>query len=316
MGPPVQALRTEADLAEARRNSLFFVFSGPLEHPLYEEFLMNARHFHSDEHMYSAPTGLIKMDGEAREAAVFVYKDNQYHKFRQEEFAVERQERAVEEASPTPATSVVTTSLYSWVIRERFPMFTKVTRGKFSKIMATRKYVVIAVLEENKLEQITPEMEQFRELVRGVVASNQEKYLQHFQFGWTGSPDLANSVAMETLSVPSLLVINSTTHHHHLPEDSAEYLTSEAIEIFLDAVVAGEAPRYGGNSWLVRIYRSFYEAKTSLLDMWRGNPVLTAVLIGLPLGFLSLIFYSICCADIMDAEEEDEELEDYHEKAE
>ena len=80
--------------------------------------------------------------------------------------------------------------------------------------------------------------------------------------------------------------------------------------------LAGEAPRYGGNSWLVRIYRSFYEAKTSLFDMWRGNPVLTAVLIGLPLGFLSLIFYSICCADIMDAEEEDEELEDYHEKAE
>jgi hypothetical protein len=41
--------------------------------------------------------------------------------------------------------------------------------------------------------------------------------------------------------------------------------------------------------------------------MWRGNPVLTAVLFGLPLGFLSLICYSICCADIMDADDEDEE---------
>ena len=320
MGPPVQALRTEADLAEAKRNALFFVFSGPLEHPLYEEFLTNARHFHSDEHMYSAAPGLIKTGADSKEAAVFVYKDNQYHKFRQDEFPVERQEREVteegEEASPTPATTVVNTPLHSWVVRERFPMFTKVTRGKFGKIMATHKYVVIAVLEENKLEQLTPEMEQFREMVKGVVAGNQEKYLQHFQFGWTGSPDLANSVAMETLSVPSLLVINSTTHHHHLPEDSAEYLTPEAIEIFLDSVLAGEAPRYGGNSWLVRIYRSFYEAKTSLFDMWRGNPVLTAVLIGLPLGFLSLIFYSICCADIMDADEEEEELEDYHEKAE
>jgi thioredoxin domain-containing protein 10 len=40
--------------------------------------------------------------------------------------------------------------------------------------------------------------------------------------------------------------------------------------------------------------------------MWKGNPVLTTVLFGLPLGFLSLIFYSICCADIMDAEESDE----------
>ena len=319
MGPPVQPLRTEADLAEARMNNLFFVYSGPLEHPLYEEFMINARHFHSDEHMYSATPGLINAGGDTREAAVFVFKDNQYHKFRQEEFPVERQERAVgeeEEANPTPATTLVDTPLHSWVVRERFPMFTKVTRGKFGKIMATHKFVVIAVLEENKLEQLTPEMEQFREMVRGVVSGNQEKYLSQFQFGWTGSPDLANSVAMDTLSLPSLLVINSTTHHHHLPEDSPEYLTKEAIEIFLDSVLAGEAPRYGGNSWLVRIYRSFYEAKTSLFDMWRGNPVLTAVLIGLPLGFLSLIFYSICCADIMDADEEDEELEDYHEKAE
>lgn len=39
--------------------------------------------------------------------------------------------------------------------------------------------------------------------------------------------------------------------------------------------------------------------------MWRGNPVLTALVFGLPLGFLSLICYSVCCADILDAEEED-----------
>lgn len=40
--------------------------------------------------------------------------------------------------------------------------------------------------------------------------------------------------------------------------------------------------------------------------MWQGNPVLTTVLFGLPLGFLSLICYSICCSDIMDADDEEE----------
>ena len=83
------------------------------------------------------------------------------------------------------------------------------------------------------------------------------------------------------------------------------------IKIFLDSVLAGEAPSYGGSSWLVRLSRAVYEGKSALLDMWRGNPVLTALLLGLPAGFLSLIFYSICCADIMDAEEEEEEI---HEK--
>ena len=56
-----------------------------------------------------------------------------------------------------------------------------------------------------------------------------------------------------------------------------------------------------------RLYRAYYEAKSSISDMWKGNPALTAVLFGLPIGFLSLSCYSICCADIMDAEEDDEE---------
>jgi thioredoxin domain-containing protein 10 len=47
-------------------------------------------------------------------------------------------------------------------------------------------------------------------------------------------------------------------------------------------------------------------ARASLAEMWYGNPVLTSVLFGLPLGFLSLICYSICCVDIMDADDEDE----------
>lgn len=54
------------------------------------------------------------------------------------------------------------------------------------------------------------------------------------------------------------------------------------------------------------MYRTYFEAKTSLGDMWRGNPVLTTVLFGLPIGFLSLILYSICCSDILDADEDEE----------
>lgn len=66
---------------------------------------------------------------------------------------------------------------------------------------------------------------------------------------------------------------------------------------------------YGGDTWPVRFYRIYYNARTSLEEMWQGNPVLTAVLFGLPLGFLSLICYSIWCSDIMDADEEEGKLQ-------
>lgn len=42
-----------------------------------------------------------------------------------------------------------------------------------------------------------------------------------------------------------------------------------------------------------------------LTEMWKGNPVLTTVIFGLPSGFLLLICYSIHCTDILDADEDD-----------
>ena len=314
-GPPVTHLTSPGELTSAMLNTVIFLYSGPVDHPLYTEFLENAKQFQQDEHMYSVSPGLLAPHVSlTSQPAVLVYKDKTFRQFLQEkpkEVEEEEVERTVREAEVESSLSVVNTSLHSWVTRERFPLFAKVTRGRFGKFLATNKYVVIAVVEENKLSEVSDEMLEFKEMVRRIVVNNQDLYGESFQFGWTGSPDLANSVAMDTLTLPNLIVINSTTYQHHLPEDSPEYLTAEAIKIFLDSILAGEAPSYGGSSWLVRLYRSYYEAKTSMVDMWRGNPVLTAVLLGLPLGFLSLIFYSICCADIMDAEEEEEEL---HEK--
>lgn len=65
---------------------------------------------------------------------------------------------------------------------------------------------------------------------------------RYFQFGWTGTPDLANSIAMERLPLPSLIVVNATTMHHHLPEDPPHHLTPQAIQIFLDSIIVSSAP--------------------------------------------------------------------------
>lgn len=205
---------------------------------------------------------------------------------------------------------------------ERFETFPKVTKGTINEILQTRKYVVLVVVQENKLQQIPPDMLEFRDMVESVIRKNRDKYHKTFQFGWLGSPELANSIAMTVLPLPHLLVLNSTTNHHHFPEDDPTQLTAEALHLFLDRIANQSVPvssysyhnclfyfifkAYGGNGLAVRLYRTYFEARTSLADMWNGNPVLTTVLFGLPLGFLSLILYSICCADILDAEEDEE----------
>lgn len=59
-------------------------------------------------------------------------------------------------------------------------------------------------------------------------------------FGWTPTPDLANSVAMMTLPVPSLIVINATNYLHHIPEEHLQVLTPDSLADFLDRILQNE----------------------------------------------------------------------------
>ena len=48
---------------------------------------------------------------------------------------------------------------------------------------------------------------------------------RHFQFGWTGTPSIANGLAMQRLPLPSLLVVNTSSLHHYIPEQEPHELT-------------------------------------------------------------------------------------------
>jgi thioredoxin domain-containing protein 10 len=172
---------------------------------------------------------------------------------------------------------------------------------------------VIAVVEENKLNEIATHELEFRDMLEQIIRTKRSKFHEKLQFGWIGSPEIAHSIIMDFYPTPHLLVLNSTTNVHHLPLDDPLEMTAESIEVFLESVMNQSAPIYGGDSFPVRAYRAWFELKRLLVEMWRGNAILTSLLFGLPLGFLSLILYSIFCADIMESDPEEDED---HEKKE
>lgn len=65
---------------------------------------------------------------------------------------------------------------------------------------------------------------------------NQSKFFRDFQFGWIGSPEFANAITLSDIALPSLIIYNSTTRHHHFPEEKPNELTPESITSFLEAV--------------------------------------------------------------------------------
>lgn len=119
---------------------------------------------------------------------------------------------------------------------------------------------------------------------------------------------------MDQLVTPHLVVINSTSQQHYIPDDEPLKMTPHSIHLFLDAINNSSLIPLGGNTYFVQMNRALFELRKALVEMWRGNPVLTTVIFGLPLGFLFLILYSVCCGDCLVTEEFDDN--NGHEKKE
>nr|XP_023013921.1 protein disulfide-isomerase TMX3-like [Leptinotarsa decemlineata] len=301
-GPPVQHVARSESLANIKNmNQLFFMYVGDQKGLLWNTFYDVASKMQAHAFYYAASEDLARDHVDIHTLpAVFVHKENSHYFY------------TVGEGNFKDEAEHLNFSMYNWINEERFETFPKITEGNIDEILLTKKYIVLVVVEENKLFQIPKEMLEFRNTVESLVRRKRDKYHKRFQFGWTSNLELVNNIAMQIVSLPYLLVLNSTTFHHHIPEDDPTEMTPDAIDMFLERVYNQTAPLYGGNDLAVRLYRSYFKARTTLGDRWRGNPVLTTVLLALPMGFLSFILYSCCCANILDAEEDDEE--ECHEK--
>lgn len=303
-GPPVQQVtRPESFEILKSNNPVFFVYvgqqAGNLWNTYYAVSEINQAHgyFYSTslevatKHFFIDQTPLIIV---YKEASHFVFPLSDNHE-------------VIEPAQ-------LNESLHQWVTQEKFLTFPKVSRENMYQLRQTKKFLVLAVVEENKLNELMTHELEFRDMIEQIIRSKRSKYHEKFQFGWIGNPEVSHSIAIAQIQTPHLLVLNTTTNEHHIPDDDPLEMTPEAVEIFLESILSGEATVLGGDTYIVRVRRAWFESKRLLADMWQGNPILTCVIFGLPLGFLSLICYSIFCADILDADPEDDD--DGHEKKE
>ncbi|KAK7117980.1 hypothetical protein R3I94_021728 [Phoxinus phoxinus] len=142
-----------------------------------------------------------------------------------------------------------------------------------------------------------------------------------FQFGHMDGNDYINSLIMSEVPVPSLLVLNTSNEQYFVPEEPVESL--EQMLMFFTSVLDGSAPAYGGDGIFQRIKRVAFDARSTIMSVFRSSPLLGCFLFGLPLGVISLMCYGICTAEsddgsedalkreaLTDEEEEEEEEEE------
>ncbi|XP_030560813.1 protein disulfide-isomerase TMX3 [Drosophila novamexicana] len=302
-GPPVQ-LVTRTDSVDMLKGShtIFFMFVGPQQGIVWDTYYAAAEGYQEHGFFYATSEDIAAQHFDFEQLpAVIVYKEEQHHFYPHGHVAHEMDPNDVNE------------TIFQWVNVERFTLFPKVTRFNIHQLLKTKKFLVLAVVQEDKLSQIATHELEFRDMVEGVIRKHRPRYHDKFQFGWIGEPSIAHSIILDQLPTPHLIALNSTTQHHYLPEDDPLQMTPQALHLFLESIGNESATAYGGDTYFVRVNRALFELKRSLREMWRGNPVLMTVIFGLPLGFLSLIMYSIFCGDCLVTEEEQDED---HEKKE
>lgn len=262
-GPPVQQVtRVESFEILKANNPIFFIYVGKQSGNLWDNYYIASER--NQPHGYFYATSLDVASKHFfidTTPVILVYKENTHYTF------------PLSDSHDIIDTAHLNESLHTWITQEKFLTFPKITMENIYQYKQTKKYLVLAVVEENKLNELVTHELEFRDMIEQIIRTKRSKYHDKFQFGWIGNPDLSHSIAMDTLNTPHLLVLNSTTNEHHLPDDDPLEMTPEAVEMFLDSVINQSAQIYGGDFFTVRAYRAWFELKRLLRDMWKGNPV-------------------------------------------
>ncbi|KAL1771471.1 disulfide-isomerase TMX3 [Sigmodon hispidus] len=71
---------------------------------------------------------------------------------------------------------------------------------------------------------------------------------------------------------------------------------SDMVEFF-NSILDGTVPAQGGDSILQRLKRIVFDAKSTIVAIFKSSPLMGCFLFGLPLGSISIMCYGIYTAD-------------------
>ncbi|XP_036377420.1 protein disulfide-isomerase TMX3-like [Megalops cyprinoides] len=207
-------------------------------------------------------------------------------------------------------------SLSSWVNKERFLGYLQIDGFTLYELGETGKLVAMAVVDE---KNPTEESIRLKTLIQRVATEYRDHFNRDFQFGHMDGNDYINGLIMSEVAVPSIIVLNTSSEQYFLPGEPVE--TMDQLLHFINSVLDGTAQAQGGDGFFQRVKRVAYDAKSTVMSVFRSSPLLGCFLFGLPLGVISLMCYGICTAEsdegaedlellkregLMDEDEEDE----------
>ncbi|XP_041923780.1 protein disulfide-isomerase TMX3 [Alosa sapidissima] len=299
-GPAVRPLPSKQMFEHVmKRHDVLFVYIGG-ESPLKEKYIEVASELIVYTYFFSALEDVLPETVTLPELpSVVVFKDGSYFTYDQYEDG----------------------SLSSWVNRERFQGYLQIDGFTLYELGETGKLVAIAIIDEKEHAEDSTRL---KNLIQRVSTEYRDHFNRDFQFGHMEGNDYINGLIMGEVTVPSVIILNTSNEQYFLPTESMD--TIEKLVNFINSVLDGTAPAYGGDGIFQRVKRVAFDAKSTVMSVFRSSPLLGCFLFGLPLGVISLMCYGMCTAEADDGADDmelmkregftDEEEEDDEEEEE
>uniref|UniRef100_A0A8C7ZSR2 protein disulfide-isomerase n=1 Tax=Oryzias sinensis TaxID=183150 RepID=A0A8C7ZSR2_9TELE len=270
-GPAVRALpSTQMFEHMMKRHDVLFVYVGG-DSPLKEKYNDAASELIVYTYFFSASEDAVPESISMPELpAVVVFKDGDYFTYDEYEDG----------------------SLSSWVNRERFQGYLQIDGFTLYELGETGGVFHANGLQSTQTRQTTVSNTLFLFFFPPRV----------FQFGHMDGSDYINSLIMGEVKVPSVIILNTSNEQYFLSSEPIE--TMEQLVQFISDVLNGSAQAYGGDGFIQRIKRVAFDARSTIMSVFRSSPLLGCFLFGLPLGVISLMCYGICTAESDDGSDD------------
>ncbi|XP_042549420.1 protein disulfide-isomerase TMX3 isoform X3 [Dipodomys spectabilis] len=253
-----------------KRHPVFFVYVGG-ESPLKEKYIDAASELIVYTYFFSASEEVVPEYVTLKEMpAVLVFKDKTY-------FVYDEYEDG---------------DLSSWISRERFQNYLTMDGFLLYELGDTGKLVAIAVIDE---KNTSLEHTRLKSIIQEVARDYRDHFHRDFQFGHMDGNDYINTLLMDELTVPTVVVLNTSNQQYFLLDRQIK--DAEDMVQFITNILDGTVEAQGGDSIFQRVKRIIFDAKSTIVSIFKSSPLMGCFLFGLPLGVISIMCYGIYTAD-------------------
>ncbi|XP_040841036.1 protein disulfide-isomerase TMX3 isoform X1 [Ochotona curzoniae] len=163
--------------------------------------------------------------------------------------------------------------LSAWINRERFQNYLTVDGFLLYELGDTGKLVAIAVIDE---KNTSVEHTRLKSIIQEVARDYRDRF--HSE-----------------LAIPTVVVLNTSNQQYFLLDRQIK--DTEDMVQFISSILDGTVEAQGGDSIWQRLKRIVFDAKSTIVSIFKSSPLMGCFLFGLPLGVISIMCYGIYSAD-------------------